>query len=707
MPARLDDLLSPRSVAIVGAAPDPKRIRGALLHMLRHGGFPGTIYPVNPRYGEIDGLRCYPRAAAIGAPVDLALVAVPAAAVADALEDCAASGVRNAVVISSGFAEDAEAPPELQARIAEIARRTGMRVCGPNAEGFFNEVAKVTATFSPAVEHLDHARPIASHRRVGVIAQSGGFGFALYNRGCALGLSFSSVVSTGNEVDLTAADFFAHMAEDAETGGILLFLESIRDPATFRAAADAARAAGKPVVTIKIGRSAAGQLAAASHTASLTGWDAGYDALFRHHGIAVAADLDEALAIMGALLTNPRATGKRVAILTVSGGGGALAADAFVAAGLDVPELPAATQAHIRAFIPSYGNARNPVDLTAQGAHGGGTLRAADLLLDDDAVDMIAIVTSLANPTRPTLDGPTLRDLVARQRKPVLVYSYTLPSELGLRTLAEAGVVVTTSLSLTARAARALVDGSRAATAPAAVMPASVADRLRGVGALTEHAAKAVLHECGITIAPSRLVADAAALDAAAAAVGFPIALKIQSPDIVHKSEAGGVRLGIADRDALHAAFRDVLTNARRYARAARIDGVLVERMAPRGQEMIVGVIRDPVAGPVVTVGAGGTAAELLGDVAHRLAPVDEEDAHDMLAELRTAALLHGYRGAHAADLAALARLVARVSQIAAAAPDVAELELNPVIVHAAGQGCTVADALIVLGPRTATGEEA
>ncbi|HKM61852.1 MAG TPA: acetate--CoA ligase family protein [Acidisphaera sp.] len=693
---RLHELLSPRSVAIVGASPDATRIRGALLHMLRKNGFPGAIYPVNPSYPEIGGLRCYPSAAAIGENVDLALVAIPAAAVPDALEACAAAGVRNAVIISSGFAEDAEAPPDLQDRIAAIARRTGMRVCGPNGEGFFNEVARVTATFSPAVEHLDDAPLVATRRRVGVISQSGGIGFAFYNRGRALGLPFSSIVSTGNEADLTASDFFAHMAEDPQTGGILLFLESIRDPALFRAAATAAREAGKPVVAIKIGRSAAGRQAAASHTASLTGWDAGYDALFRRYGIAVAADLDEALAMMGALMTNPRATGRRVAILTISGGGGVLAADVFAAAGLEVPELSADTQARIRAFIPSYGSARNPVDLTAQGAHGGGTLRAAALLMDDDAVDMIAIVTSLANPTRPTLDGPTLRDLVARQRKPVLVYSYTLPSELGLRTLADAGVVVTTSMALTARAARALVETRKPVTVRRGALPVAVAERLRGTGVLAEHAAKHVLREYGIAVGPSRLVTDARGLDDAAA-LGFPLALKIQSPDIVHKTEAGGVRLGIADRAALQAAFYDVLDAARRHAPDVRVGGVLVERMAPRGREMIVGVVRDPVVGPVVTLGAGGTEAELFRDVAHRLAPVDEQEAHDMLAELRAAPLLHGWRGAPAADVAALTRLVALVSQLGAA-EQVAELELNPVIVHAAGQGCTIADALIVLG---------
>ncbi len=511
-----------------------------------------------------------------------------------------------------------------------------------------------------------------------------------------LGLSFSSVVSTGNEADLTVADFLRYAAEDTDTGGVLMFVETIRDPAAFRAAAQAAAAAGKPVVAIKIGRSAAGQQAAASHTASLAGWDAGYDAMFRRHGITVAADLDEALAVMGALMTNPRAAGNRVAILTVSGGAGALAADALSLAGLDVPELSDASQAAIRAFIPSYGSARNPVDLTAQGAHGGGTLRATGLLMDDPAVDMVAIVTSLANPSRVTLDGDDLRALIARRRKPVLIYSYTLASDLGRSTITQAGAVVLPSMTLLGVAARALAQPAPVSRAQAAPLP--MAAHLPG-GPMSEHGVKLLLERCGIATAPCRLVTDAAGLDVAAAALGFPLALKIQSPDIVHKTEVEGVRLGIADRDMLHAAYAAVLDAASRHAPTARIEGVLLEPMAAKGTEWIIGVVRDPVAGPVLTVGAGGTQAELLRDVAHRVAPVDEMEAAAMVEELRSSPLLHGFRGRPRADAPALARLIAQLSALAASNDRIMELELNPVIVHAAGQGCTIADAMLALRP--------
>jgi len=702
--ARLDSLLSPCSVAVIGASPEPHKIRGALLSLLRKNGFAGRIVPVNPSYPEIDGIPCFPTIAAAGAPVDLALVAIPAMGVLAALEECAAAGVRNAIVISSGFAEDDAAPADLQDQVAALARRTGMRVCGPNAEGFHNEVDRVSATFSPAVDRAADDNPTACPHRIGIVAQSGGMGFALYNRGRALGLSFSTVVSTGNEADLTAADFLAHMAEDPDTAAILLFLESVRDPAAFAAAATAAAEAGKFIVAIKIGRSAPGKLAAASHTASMAGWDVGYDAMFRRHGIIVATELDEALAIVAALVSNPMAQGGRVAVVTVSGGAGAWSADALAAAGLDLPELGGELQAAIRTFIPSYGTARNPVDLTAAGVQGGGMLRTIELLSRDDAIDQIAVITSLSNPARVTIDGAALGTLLAKRRKPVLFYSYTLPSTLGRRILAEAGAVILPSMAVLATAARALADHARfrppASVEPIALPPAVHAILSGHTGPLAEHAAKALLAAYGARLAPSRLVTQASGLADAAAALGFPLAAKIQSPGIPHKTEAGGVRLDIADLPALEAAFADILANAARQAPHAALDGVLLEPMAPPGIEMIVGIVRDPTFGPVVMVGAGGVTTELFRDTAYRLAPVDEAEAMAMLRELRSARLLEGFRGAPPADLPALARLVALVSRLAdAACAHVAELELNPVIVHPAGQGYTIADALLALSP--------
>lgn len=704
-PLHLAPFFSPRSIAVIGASPEPHRIRGALLRLLRKNDFPGAIYPINPSYRDIHGLACYPSLAAVGSPIDLALIAIPSAAVPDALEECAAAGVSHAIVISSGFAEDGIAPSDLQDRVAAMARRTGLRVCGPNAEGFHNELGRVTATFSPATDRDAIIAAPALPQRIAIVAQSGGMGFALYNRGLAMGLSFSIIVTTGNEADLTAADFFAHFAAREDTAAILLFLETIRDPQGFITAAGAARKAGKPVVAIKIGRTAAGKAAASSHTASMAGWDVAYDAMFRRCGIAVAHDIDEALAFIAALATNPPARGRRAAVLTVSGGAGALAADMISAAGLAMPELSEATQAQIRSFIPSYGATRNPIDITAGGAQGGGLLRTIDLLSRDDGVDQIAVTVSLANPTRVSFDLAGLKAIIAERRKPILFHSYTLPSALGRNALVEAGAPLFPSLDMLALAARLLAEQRETPTpVDPLVPPDAVLNGLSSTrGPLTEHAAKALLAGAGMAMPESQLVREEAEVAQAAAKLGFPLAVKIQSPDILHKTEADGVRLGVTDAAALQLAYRCVLDAAKRHAPRARIDGVLVERMAPRGVEMIIGIVRDPTFGPVVMVGAGGIAVELYRDAVYRLAPVDEAEAEAMLTELRSAPLLDGFRGAPKADVGALARLISHVSRLAHAASDhIAELELNPVIVHAKGEGCTVADALLVLAPHEA-----
>jgi len=694
----LDRFLAPQSIALIGASPERTKIRGQLLHMLRENGFPGRLYPVNPSYREIEGLACYPSLAAIGASVDLAVIAIPAEAVLGALEECAAADVGYAVIISSGFAEQGGAQATLQDRIAELARRTGLRIAGPNAEGFYNAPGRVAATFSPTVEVKPDPPPVASTRRIGIVAQSGGMGFALYNRGRAQGLSFSAVVSTGNEADLTASDFFAHLAGDDETAIIMLFIEGVRDPERFLAAARLAAERGKPVIAAKMGRTGAGARAARSHTASMAGWNTAYNAVFCRYGVIAAEDPDEAVAIAAAFATAPLAKGDRVAVVTTSGGAGAWAADALAAAGLALPELSPTLQQAIGTFIPAYGSARNPVDITAQAVRTGGLQRAIELLSAAPEIDAIVVVLSLASETRITIDVATLRRIVAAQAKPVQFYSYSLPSPLGRKVLAETGLTLHTDLGSLASAMRALAH--RGAFALPHLAPLAALPPLPAPLGLAEHDAKVVLAAAGVAMPEGRLVTRREDLRAAAAALGFPLALKIQSPDLPHKTEVEGVRLGIADDAALAAAYESVMAAARRHRPEARLDGVLLERMAPPGVEMIVGAIRDAVFGPLVMVGAGGVMTELFRDAAYRLAPIDVREARAMLAELRAAPLLEGFRGAPAADVEALARLIAQISAFAAAHRDrVQEVDLNPVIVHRRGEGCTVADALIVPAP--------
>jgi acyl-CoA synthetase (NDP forming) len=673
---------------------------------LRKNEFPGRIYPVNPSYTEIDGLRCYPTVAAIGEPVDLALMAIPANLVLPALEACAAAHVRHAVVISSGFAEEGGDSVGLQQQIAHLARRTGMRVSGPNAEGFYNEPGRVSATFSPTVEvKSGQTRIIATERRIGIVAQSGGVGFSLFNRGKAIGLSFSSIVTTGNEADLAAGEFLEYLVEDPSTDVVMLFLEGVRDPENFVRAAERAARIGKPVIVCKVGRSEAGARAAASHTASMTGWNAGYDAIFARYGFLQADDPDEAVAMAALLATAPLPKGKRVGVVTPSGGAGAWVADTIGLNGLDVPVLSEPLQARIRALIPSYGSARNPVDITAQGVHTGALQKTIEMLNESDEVDLVLVVTSMASDTRVVLDPAVLKPVVQSRRKPIVFYTYTLPSQLGRSTLAQAGVVVHAGLAPLGKALGEVTrrGAFRAPETSAAVPPADprLLARLRSAGgALSEHDTKTLLREAGVSLPDERLVGDPAQLEAAMQAVGFPLALKIQSPDITHKTEAGGVRLGISDATQAHEAYEAMLASVRRYKPEARIQGVLLQPMAPKGVEIILGAIRDPVFGPMVMVGFGGVMTELFKDVAYRPAPVSDSEARAMLDGLRAAPLLNGFRGAPRADVAALASLVAQISRVAASLGEhMAELELNPVIVHPEGQGVTVVDALLVPSP--------
>jgi acetate---CoA ligase (ADP-forming) len=701
----LRGLLAPASIAILGASPDVTKIRGLLLQVLRKNGYPGRIYPVNPNHARIDGLDCYPGIGAIGEPIDLALLAIPAAQIPPALEACAQAGVRYAVIITSGFAEEGGPQSELQHRVTEIARRFGIRVCGPNAEGFHNEIAKVSATFSPAIDHGRDVEPIiATRRRIGIVAQSGGIGFSLYHRGRAQGLSFSYVVSTGNEADLTLADFLDYMIGDEATDAVLMFLETVRDPQTFLAAAARALEQNKPIIAVKVGRTSIGARAALSHTASMTGWDAAYEAVFKTFGIIVASDPDEAIAIAAALTSAPLPAGGRTCVVTVSGGAGAWAADTLASRGLELPELSSGLQQTLRGLIPSYGSARNPIDITAQAVHTGAFLQAIELLSQCEEIDIIVVVTSMARETRVPFDTAALGQLIKISRKAILFYSYTLPSQIARSAMAKAGVVIFTGLASMGRAVHELALRARV-TPPASVRVAPVPARLRkhlraAAGILTEHQSKAILAQLGVHVTPGVLVRDRDELDAAAHVVGYPLALKVQSPDLPHKTEVGGVRLHIADVAALRVAYEEVISTLSVRAPRAKLDGVRLEPMAPAGIETIVGAIRDELFGPVLMVGAGGVATEVFKDVAYRLAPVDRRAALEMLAQLRVKTLLDGTRGAKGADIQALARLIVRISAFAFACREIVrEIELNPVIVHAAGAGCSVVDALIVLEP--------
>jgi acetate---CoA ligase (ADP-forming) len=701
MPHPLDSFFSPESIALIGASRDQEKIPGRLLSMLRKNGFPGKIYPVNPNYGDIDGLECFSSIADVGEPIDLAIVIIPAKAVLGALDQCAAAGVKNAVIISSGFAEEGGDSAAMQDAIAELAKTTGMRISGPNAEGFYSELQRVAATFSPTVDvKPNEPRLIATRRRIGIVAQSGGIGFAIYHRALALGIALSYVISAGNESDLGAGEFFEYMVQDSSTDVILLFIEGIRDVDKFIAAARRAAEACKPVIVTKVGRSGAGERAAASHTASMAGWSAAYDAVFATYGFIVSNDLDEAVTIAAVLTSNPMPKGDRVAVLTVSGGAGIWGADTVAMQGLQVPELSETIQKEISKLLPSYGATRNPIDVTAQGVHSGGLQKSIDLLDVSDEVDAILVVLSLSSDTRMPFKQAELKPVLDAQNKPVVFYSYTLPSQFARTELAASGAVVLSGLTHVGVAMRQMVQRARFRLAPPAdvsTLPLGDISAHLTSAKLSESDSKALLREAGIALPDEMLVTEKSALDGAIARVGFPLVMKIRSPDIPHKSEVGGVRVNIATKGEVFLAYQALLENARRHRPDAAIQGVLVGPMAKKGVEIIIGTMQDKTFGPLVMVGLGGITTELFRDVVYRPAPVSATEASAMLDELKAAPLLNGFRGAAKADIPALSQLISQVSVLAARySGEISEIEINPVLVHPEGQGVTIVDALVV-----------
>ena len=705
----LRPLLSPDSVAIIGAAADSS-LRGRLTHQLVEHGFDGRIYPVTRSQKEVLGHKAYAAVADIPEAADLAVILVPAAHVVSTIEQCAARGIPAAVVISSGFAE--EKSEEAAARdkaLRDIAARTGMVIAGPNSEGLVNPLRPLVATFSPVFhDPKDPLLPLDSRAKpIAVTCQSGALTFAFLSRGRDRQLRFTYQVSAGNQTIIEAHDYVDWVLDAGGADIFMCYLEGIRDTKRFRAVADKAARAGKPLIMAKVGRSDAGRRAAASHTGALARAGMADDAIFRHHGIIRGEDLDHMVDVASAFAYCPLPRGNRVAIITGSGGSAVWMADILSAHGLELPVLEDDIQAQIMKLLPSYGSAQNPIDATAQAIGELGYAKLVELVAQSKRIDTILLISSLANPERAKKLAGEMTELVATTDKPILLSTYTTASAASIAAIATAGIPCYTSMPSCARAIRALVDYSRfrerlarrnpvEATAPA--LRDEVAGALAASGpVLTEVASKALLARYGVRLPAEALATSEAEAVEAARSIGGSVALKVQSPDILHKTEAGAVVLGLSGDTVVRHGYRTVLARAQKAHPSAHIDGVLVQAMARRGREIILGVTRDLDFGPMLMVGLGGIHVEVLKDVAFAPVPLGTEEALDLIGELKGAVLLDAVRGEPAADRNALAALMVALSRFAADHADaIAEIDLNPVIVHPAGEGLTIVDALIV-----------
>lgn len=693
--AELSRLFHPRSIAVVGASAAPNKIGAMPLTLLRRHGYAGRIVPVNPRGGTILDLPACPDLAALAEPVDLAILAVPAEHAADALARARPGQVAGAVVFTSGYAETGEAGRARQARLEAVARERGIRLLGPNCLGFMNVREQVYATFSPAPMNGTVAAG-----DIGMVSQSGAFGAYAYSMARERGLGLSYWISTGNEADLDVSDCITWLVDDPHTRVIMVYMEGCRDGAKLRHALAAASQAGKAVVVAKIGRTAAGAQAAASHTAALAGDDAVYDALFRQYGVARAHTIDEFFNLGYALSAWPqRPAGRRLGIITISGGVGALMADDAQDAGLMLPEPAQSVRDRLLARVP-FASARNPVDVTGQAvAEPGLLLETADGMLAGGTYDALAVFLAAAG----SLDSlwPTFESFARelRERHPAVPLSLcAIFPQVRRQALEALGCPVFTDPSAAIRTLGAVAVMEDAAEP--VVMPerqAAAAELPAGSGPLNEIEALALVRQAGIPAVDARLVASADEAVAQADAVGGPVALKIVSRDILHKSDVGGVRLALQGAGQVRGAHAGIMAAVGQQAPQARIDGVLVAPMAPAGVECILGMHRDPVFGPVIMFGLGGVYVEILRDISFRLAPFGHAQARAMIAGLRTYPLLCGARGAPPCDVEALADALVAFAALAHAAPDrIESIEINPLLALPRGQGVLALDAVAV-----------
>jgi acetyltransferase len=693
-------LFNPRGIAVVGASGDLTRISGQPIAALKNSGYKGGIYLVNPKYQELHGLKCYPSVDAIGQPCDLALVAVPAPGVPAAIRDCGKAGIPFAIVLTAGFREAGPEGRKLEAELARAARDNGVRFIGPNCQGSLSVPSRMWCVFG-SVSHETELKEGA----VSCAFQSGGFGYAVVNLAEAQGVGFRHVVSTGNETDVTMPELLSEFLDDPATKLAFAYIEGTPNARAFLDLGRKSLETGKPVLIWKGAQTEAGTKAAASHTANMTGNYDLYQAAFRQSGIIEVHDIEEIVDIAKLFAQGRTPKGRSVGVLSISGGSGIVFADRAVKLGLTLPSFSEQTVAALRAIIPTFGSSENPADTTA-GVFNDPTLfaKTLEIVLADPAIDQLSIIlVSISGPAAAKA-CQAIVDAAATTDKPVhVVWSgRRAKSEAAWNLLDKANIPFITTPVRMARAAAVLANfaDDQRRLLPRKPPSAASAQKLNlpeSAVTLSEFESKAVLRSFNIPVTRELLVREEENAAETAAGLKYPLAVKIVSRDIAHKTEAGGVRLGIRNAAELTAAAREVITNARAYKKDARIDGVLVSEMA-KGLESLIGVVNDEAFGPTVVLGLGGILSEVLKDVTFRVAPFDIDTARDMIAELRGAKLFDGYRGSPPTDKAALAQVLVDVSRMAAALGSrLKEMDINPLFVRPEGQGVVAADALVVL----------
>ncbi len=695
--APLKQLFAPRSVAVIGASRDPDKVGYRVVENLIKGGFEGPIYPVNPAATEVLGLRVYPSLPDVGAPVDLAVVVLPAPRVLPTLETCAAQGVGASVVISAGFKEVGGEGAELEAVLRKRVRELGIRVLGPNCLGLIVTEAKLNATF---------AKGMPPAGGIAFVSQSGALCTAALDWAVGLGIGFSALVSLGNKADLSEAEIIETLADDPTTRVIVAYLEAVEDGQRFLEVAEAA-SRKKPVVVFKAGTTEGGARAASSHTGALAGSDRAYEAAFKQAGLIRARSLRELLDLARVFDSLPLPGGNRIAIVTNAGGPGIIAADACEGAALRLVALSERTLAALKRVLPSSASLHNPIDVIGD-ATADRYQAALEAVAADPGVDSIlalatpqamtdmekfaqAVVEVGKGASKPIL-AAFMAEASLREANKVLlrggIPDFPFPDE-AVKAL-EAMVRYQAGRDRVPLPARLPVDLTRIG----ALLRGALA---RGATTLGESGARDVIAAYGFR-GPKTLRAGGTSEAAEAAErIGFPVVLKIVAPEILHKSDVGGVRLGLTSQDAVRDAYAQMVARVATAVPQARIEGVLVQEQVTEGREVILGMARDPQFGPLLMFGLGGIYVEALKDVTFRIAPLTRADAETMVREIRAFPILQGVRGQPPADLAALVEDILRLSQLVGDMPEIAEIDINPLLVRAEGRGTVALDARIRL----------
>ncbi len=689
MPNALDSILKPRAIAVVGASRSPNTIGHEILANLITRGFTGAVYPVNPSAHAIHSVKAYPSVGAIPEPVDLAVIVVPKQAVLRVAEECGQHGVKGLVVISAGFREVGGEGAERERELMKLVRRYEMRMVGPNCMGVLNAnpAYSMNATFAPSWPPFG---------RLAFVSQSGAMGLSVLDYASEYGIGISQFVSMGNKPDVSGNDLLLQWEHDETVDTILMYVENFGNPRNFLSIASRI-SKHKPIIVVKSGRSAVGARAASSHTGALAASDTAVDALMEQSGVLRARSVEEMFDLAMAFSGQPLPKSRRTAVLTNSGGPGILAADALAIHGLDIPTLDRATLDKLRPHFPEEASIGNPLDMIAS-AKPEGYRAALDALLSDPNVDsaMAIFVPPLGIKQEDVAEA--IADIGAvHAEKPILAVLMGregLPQ--GKAELHEAGIPAYIFPESAARALAALCRYREWKERPSGDTPTLPVDHGRartiidralaaGMAKLSELDTLDLFMAYGIPVAPARLAVTAKEAVAVADELGYPVAMKVVSPDVIHKTDVGGVLLARADAPAVGTGFDRISARVREARPDADITGVLVQRMVAGGRETIVGVSREGSFGPLVMFGLGGILVEALKDVVFRIAPLDQVDAQDMVREVRGFAVLSGIRGEAPADLGALEEVLLRVSQLASDHPEIHELDINPLLAFPEG----------------------